>query len=228
MSPEIKLDIFFPANPAIKEELQSYFNDGNNLNTQALSLIIQRRFAPGTGADNLTEQLGSVGTGTATDLIFNQLNNVLSSLNLNFVDINIRSINDASASFKFFNDRIILNAGIVENSRSSTDNTIGFTTNVGREVEILGLIKKDGSLVGRIANKPPTIQSIFANPGIDPYKNITSIGMIYSQQFDTFAELMQKISGKYRKEQKKKAAEKQTKKINKDAILEKTEKSQNK
>ena len=228
LSPEIKLDIFFPANPAIKEELQSYFNDGNNLNTQALSLIIQRRFAPGTGADNLTEQLGSVGTGTATDLIFNQLNNVLSSLNLNFVDINIRSINDASASFKLFNDRIILNAGIVQNSRSSTDNTIGFTTNVGREVEILGLIKKDGSLVGRIANKPPTIQSIFANPGIDPYKNITSVGMIYSQQFDTFAELMQKISGKYRKEQKRKEAEKKTKKLNKEAILNETEKSQNK
>ena len=48
LKPDIKLDIFFPANPAIKEKLQSYFNDGNNLNTQALSLIIQRRFAPGT------------------------------------------------------------------------------------------------------------------------------------------------------------------------------------
>ncbi|RZK54948.1 MAG: translocation/assembly module TamB, partial [Pedobacter sp.] len=42
LQPDIKLDIFFPANPAKKEEFQSYFNDGNNLNTQALSLIIQR------------------------------------------------------------------------------------------------------------------------------------------------------------------------------------------
>ena len=95
-------------------------------------------------------------------------------------------------------------------------------------LSILGLIKKDGSLVGRVANKPPTIQSIFANPGIDPYKNITSIGMIYSKQFDTFAELMQKISGKYRKEQKRKEAEKKKKKLNKEAILNETEKSQNK
>lgn len=226
MKPDIKLDIFFPANPAIKDELQSYFNDGNNLNTQALSLIIQRRFAPGTGSENLSQQLGSVGTGTATDLIFNQLNNVLSSLNLNFVDINIRSFNEASASFKFFNDRIIVNAGITDISKSSIDNTIGFRNEIGREVEILGLIKKDGSLVGKIANKPPTIQSIFANPGINPYQNITSLGLIYNQQFDTFTELLQKISGKYRKEQKKKEAEREKQRVTKEAIINESKKVQ--
>mgnify|MGYP003582777948 FL=1 len=228
MKPDIKLDIFFPANPAIKDELQSYFNDGNNMNTQALSLIIQRRFAPGTGAENLSQQLGSVGTGTATDLIFNQLNNVLSSLNLNFVDINIRSFNEASLSAKFFNDRIIVNAGITDISKSSIDNTIGFRNEIGREVEILGLIKKDGSLVGKVANKPPTIQSIFANPGINPYQNITSIGLIYNQQFDTFTELLQKISGKYRKEQKKKEAEKEKQRLNKEAIINESKKNQKK
>ncbi len=226
MKPDIKLDIFFPANPAIKEELQSYFNDGNNMNTQALSLIIQRRFAPGSGAENLSQQLGSVGTGTATDLIFNQLNNVLSSLNLNFVDINIRSFNEASLSAKFFNDRIIVNAGITDISKSSIDNAIGFRNEIGREVEILGLIKKDGSLVGKVANKPPTIQSIFANPGINPYQNITSFGLIYNQQFDTFTELLQKISGKYRKEQKKKEAEKE--RLSKEAIINESKKKQRK
>ena len=226
MKPDIKLDIFFPANPAIKEELQSYFNDVNNMNTQALSLIIQRRFAPGAGSENLRQQLGSVGTGTATDLIFNQLNNVLSSLNLNFVDINIRSFNDASASFKFFNDRVILNAGITDISKSSIDNTIGFRNEIGGEVELQGLIKKDGSLIGKIANKPPTIQSIFANPGINPYQNITSFGLIYSQQFDTFTELLQKISGKYRREQKKKAAAQEKQRANKEAIIDKSKKNQ--
>ena len=142
------------------------------------------------------------------------------------MDINIRSINDASASFKFFNDRIILNAGIVDNSKSSTNTAIGFANSVGREVEILALIKKDGSLVGKIANKPPTIQSIFANPGIDPYKNITSLGLIYNQQFDTFAELMQKISGKYRKEQKRKELEQKNQKLNKEAIMIESKKTQ--
>lgn len=226
LQPDIKLDIFFPANPAIKEKLQSYFNDGNNLNTQALSLIIQRRFAPGTGKENLGQQLGSVGTSTASELIFNQFNNLLSSLNLNFVDINIRSFNEASASFKFFNDRIIVNAGIVDNTKSSTDYSVGlFKDNVGKEVEILGLIKKDGTLVGKLANKPPTQQSIFANPGVDPNANVTSLGLIYSQQFDSFREFLQKITGKYRREQKKKQEQAQKEKVNKEAILNESKKN---
>jgi hypothetical protein len=228
LQPDIKLDIFFPANPAIKEKLQSYFNDGNNLNTQALSLIIQRRFAPGTGRENLGQQLGSVGTSTASELIFNQFNNLLSSLNLNFVDINIQSLNEASASFKLLSDRIVLNLGIVDNNKAVTDYSLGlFKDNVGKEVEIVGLIKKDGTLVGKLANKPPTQQSIFANPGVDANANVTSIGLIYNQQFDTFKEFLRRISGKYRRDQKKKEAEQQKAKeqLNKDVILNESKKT---
>lgn len=226
MQPDIKLDIFFPSNPSIKEELQAYFNDSNNLNLQAFSLIIRRSFAPGSGKQNLGEQLSSGVASTATELLFNQFNNVLSSLNLDFVDINIRSLSEASASFKFFNDRVIVNAGVVDN-RSSSDLSLGFTkSNVGGEFELLGLIKKDGTLIGKIANKPPTQQSIFVNTGINPNTNVTSIGLIYSQQFDNFREFVQKVTGRYRKEQKKKLeeqkkSEKPKQSINKEAIIEK-------
>ncbi len=230
LKPDIKLDIFFPANPAVKEELQAYFNDGNNLNKQALSLIIQRRFAPGSGGkENLAQQLGSVGTSTATELIFNQINNLLSSLNLNFVDVNIRSFNEASASFRFFNDRVIVNAGIVDNGSINDFTPIGFNKdNVGREVEILGLIKKDGTLIGKLANKPPTQQSVFANPGVDQSLNVTSLGLIYNQQFDTFKEFFQKVTGKYRREQKKKAAEAEKLRLSKEAIINQSKKNQKK
>ncbi len=146
LKPDIKLDIFFPSNPAIKEELQTYFNDQNNLNLQAFSLIISRSFAPGNGEEDLGKQLTSGVTSTATELLFNQFNNVLSSLNLDFVDINIRSLSEANASFKFFNDRIVLNAGIVDR-QSTNDLSIGFDKNrVGSEVEILALIKKGWNL----------------------------------------------------------------------------------
>ena len=220
LKPDIKLDIFFPASPAVKEELQAYFNDGNNLDKQALSLIIQRSFAPGSGKENFAQQLGSVGTSTATELIFNQVNTLLSSLNLNFVDVNIRSFNEASASFKLFNDRVIVNLGIVDKESASDLTPIGFNkNNVGQEVEILGLIKKDGTLVGKLANKPPTQQSVFANPGVDPNTNVTSLGLIYNQQFDTFKEFLQKITGKYRRDQKKKAAENEKQRLSKEAIL---------
>jgi len=226
LQPDIKLDIFFPANPAIKEKLLSYFNDGNNLNTQALSLIIQRRFAPGSGQENIGQQLGSIGTSTATELLFNQFNNLLSALNLNFVDINVRSFNEASASFKLFDGRVILNAGIM-NTQNAND--LRFSKdNVGREVEILALIKKDGTLIGKLANKPPTQQSIFANPGIDQNTNVNSFGLIYSQQFDSFSEFIQKVTGKYKRDQKKKEAEKAKQLLNKDAIINESKKSQKK
>jgi hypothetical protein len=227
LQPDIKLDIFFPANPVIKEKLQSYFNDGNNLNTQALSLIIQRRFAPGSGKENLGQQLGSVGTSTATELLFNQFNNLLSALNLNFVDINIKSLNEGSASVKLFDGRIIINAGIIDTKSTNDLSPIGFSKgNVGHEVEILALIKKDGTLVGKLANKPPTQQSIFVNPGTD--QNLNSLGLIYSQQFDSFNEFLQKITGKYKREQKKKAAEKAKLTIDKEAIMNESKKNQKK
>lgn len=229
LKPDIKLDIFFPANPGIKEELQGYFNDINNLNRQAFSLIIQRRFAPGTGKENLGEQLGNVGKSTAYELLFNQFNNLLSSLNLTFVDINIQNT-EASASIKLLNDRIVVNAGIVDNTKTGSENySFGRFNNVGKEVEIVGLIRKDGTLIGKVANKPPTIQSVFANPGIDQDQNVNSLSLIYSQQFDTFREFVQKISGKYRRDQKKKEAEKANKeKLDKEAILNETKKANEK
>ncbi|WP_285054323.1 translocation/assembly module TamB domain-containing protein [Pedobacter ginsengisoli] len=225
LKPDIKLDIFFPSDPSIKEEMQSYFNDDNNRNLQALSLIIRRSFAPGTGKEDLGKQLTSGVASTATELLFNQFNNVLSSLNLDFVDINIRSLSEANASFRFFNNRVILNAGIVDKASTSDLSPIGFTSNnVGGEVELLTLIKKDGTLVGKLANKPQTQQYKFANIN-NQNNNVTSLGLIYTQQFDSFQEFLQRITGQYKKVEKKKAdAKKPTRaasknSINKEAVI---------
>ncbi|RZK81334.1 MAG: translocation/assembly module TamB [Pedobacter sp.] len=208
LQPDPKLDIFFPSNPAIKEEMQAYFSDDNNRNLQALSLIIRRSFAPGTGREALGRQLTSGVASTATELLFNQFNNVLSSLNLDFVDINIRSLSEANASFRLFNDRVILNAGIADRQSANDLSPIGFTrNNVGGEVEVLTLIKKDGTLVGKLANKPPTQQNNFFNVGNSQNNNVTSLGLIYTQQFDSFREFLQKISGQYKKTQRQKDSE---------------------
>jgi TamB, inner membrane protein subunit of TAM complex len=223
LKPDIKLDINFPAQPSIKEELQTYFSDQNNLNLQAFSLIIRRSFAPGNGGQSIGNQLSSTATSTATELVFNQFNNVLSSLNLNFVDLNVRSLSEANASFKFFNDRLIINAGIVDRNSLNDFTVIDFSKdNVGREVEALFLIKKDGSLTVKAANKPPTQQSIFLNSGISSTANVTSFGLVYTQQFDTFKEFIQKISGAYRRNLKRKQGDtpvKTNKSINKEAII---------
>nr|WP_199156027.1 translocation/assembly module TamB domain-containing protein [Pedobacter sp. ASV2] len=222
LKPDIKLDINFPSQPAIKEELQTYLSDQNNLNLQAFSLIIRRSFAPGNGGESIGNQLGSTVQSTATELVFNQFNNVLSSLNLNFVDLNVKSLSEANASFKFFNDRLIVNAGIVDRNSLNDFTVIDFSkNNVGSEVEALFLIKKDGSLTGKLANKPPTQQSIFLNSGISPTANVTSLGLLYTQQFDTFKEFLQKLSGAYRRNLKRKQSQqpKANKSISKEVII---------
>ena len=208
LQPTIKLDINFPSQPSVKERLQTYLSDVNNVNLQAFSLIIRRSFAPGNGGESFGNQIGSTVTKTATELVFNQFNNVLSSLNLNFVDLNVRSLSEANASFKLFNNRLIINAGIVDRNSVNDLSLIDFSkNNVGSEVEALFLIRKDGSLVGKLSNKPPTQQSIFLNSGLNPNANVTSFGLVYAQQFDTFKEFIQKISGAYRKNLKRKQAE---------------------
>ncbi|MBC7418815.1 MAG: translocation/assembly module TamB domain-containing protein [Pedobacter sp.] len=208
LQPTIKLDINFPSQPSVKERLQTYLSDVNNVNLQAFSLIIRRSFAPGNGGESFGNQIGSTVSKTATELVFNQFNNVLSSLNLNFVDLNVRSLSEANASFKLFSNRLIINAGIVDRNSINDLSLIDFSkNNVGSEVEALFLIKKDGSLIGKLANKPPTQQSIFLNSGINPNANVTSFGLVYAQQFDTFKEFIQKISGVYRRNLKRKQAE---------------------
>ncbi|WP_457269697.1 translocation/assembly module TamB domain-containing protein [Pedobacter sp. UYEF25] len=208
LQPTIKLDINFPSQPSVKERLQTYLSDVNNVNLQAFSLIIRRSFAPGNGGESFGNQIGSTVSKTATELVFNQFNNVLSSLNLNFVDLNVRSLSEANASFKLFSNRLIINAGIVDRNSVNDLSLIDFSkNNVGSEVEALFLIKKDGSLIGKLANKPPTQQSIFLNSGINPNANVTSFGLVYAQQFDTFKEFIQKISGAYRRNLKRKEAE---------------------
>jgi len=173
--------------------------------------------------------LSSGVASTATELLFNQFNNVLSSLNLDFVDINIRSLSEASASFRFFDNRVTVNAGVVDRRSTNDLSPIGFSSsNVGGEVEVLALIRRDGTLVGKLANKPPTIQSVFQNTGINANTNVTSLGLIYSQQFDNFREFVQKVTGEYRRNQKRKEAEKQNnaskQSVNKDAITEEQKK----
>ncbi|MNZ94523.1 hypothetical protein D3C78_1136340 [compost metagenome] len=67
-------------------------------------------------------------------------------------------------------------------------------------------------MVGKLANKPPTQQSIF-NTGINQNTNVTSVGLIYTQQFDSFKEFLQKITGKNRRDEKKKKEESEKKAV---------------
>jgi hypothetical protein len=205
MTPNISFDINFPADAYIKDELQSYLSDVNNTNQQALSLIVRRSFAEGSGGN-----LGTAATSTfisaGTELFFNQLNTILTqSLNLNFVDLNIRSLNDASASFRLLNDRLILTGGVTDRTNGSGNfsefNVIRGGNTVARDVEALYLIKKNGDLVLRASNKINN-RNFLNNLSNDEY--VSAIGLVYRKDFDDFNELLSFLLGKQRKEERNK------------------------
>lgn len=203
LKPDISFDINFPADAYVKDELQTYFTDENNTNQQALSLIVRRSFAPGTGTD-LGQEINSAFLSAGTELAFNQLNNILSqTLNLNFVDLNIRSLNEASASFRFLNDRLILTGGVTDRRSEINDfNVIG--NSVARDVEALYLLRKDGSLVLRASNRLNN-RNFLSLGSNDEY--ISAIGLVYRQDFDTLTEYLKILLGQKRREERRRQQE---------------------
>lgn len=187
LHPEIGFNIAFPIDSYVKDELQSYFSDANNINQQALSLIVRRSFAPGTGSDFTTE-INNTVLSAGTELAFNQLNNIISqSLNLNFVDFNIRSLNEASASIRLWNNRLILTGGVTDR-RSSVNDLNVFGNQVATDAELIYLIRRNGNLMFRASNRLNNRN--FLNPN-DEY--ISALGLVYRQEFDNFGEFARRM-----------------------------------
>ncbi len=195
--PDISFDLNFPSDAKIKDELQSYFNDVNNKNTQALSLIVRRSFSPNTGSVNV-QAVNSTLFSAGTELFFNQLNNILAqSLNLTFVDLNIRSLNEASASVRLLKDRLVITGGVTDRRAELNDlNVIG--SSVARDVELLYLIRKDGSLSARASNRLNNRN--FLNPD---QEYISALGLVYRQDFENLGEFLRALVGKRRSEERR-------------------------
>ncbi len=188
MRPDITFGLNFPNDPYVKDELQSYLSDANNVNQQALSLIVRRSFTPGSASD-FSRELNNTLLSAGTELAFNQLNNIIAqSLNLNFVDLNIRSLNDASASVRLFNDRLIFTGGVTD--RRNLNDLNVFSDRVVTDAELLYLIRKDGRLVLRGSNRlnSRNFLPITLN---DNY--VSAVGLVYRQEFYTFQEFFRRL-----------------------------------
>lgn len=194
--PTIAFGLNFPQDPYVNDELQSYLSDANNVNQQALSLIVRRSFIPGSSSD-FSRELNSTLLSAGTELAFNQLNNFIAqSLNLNFVDFNIRSLNDASASFRFFNDRLVFTGGITDRRDQQLNDLNVFSNRVATDAELLYLIRRDGRLVLRGSNRLNT-RHFLLNP-TDEY--ISALGLIYRQEFNNFGDFFLRILSRRRSE----------------------------
>lgn len=199
--PDITFDLSFPQNPYIKDRLQSYLSDLNNVNQQALSLIVRRSFTPNSTSE-IGKEVNSTLLSAGTEIAFNQLNNIISqSLNVNFFDLNIRSFNDASASVRLLNDRLILTGGITDRTNYQANDLTFFREGITTDAELTYRLRKDGNLILRAYNRPYTRNFLIRmNDG----EYISAFGVVYRQEFDTFSEFWRKMwNWGYRKEKTK-------------------------
>lgn len=189
IQPDISFDLNFPQEPYIKDELQGFLSDMNNVNQQALSLIVRRSFTPATTSE-FGREVNNTLISAGTEIAFNQLNVILAqSLNLDFFDINIRSFNDASASFRFFDDRLVLSGGITDRRNLQLTDLAFFSDRVATDAELTYKLLKDGSLLFRANNRLNT-RNFLLNPQ-DEY--VSAIGLVYRQDFDRIQELWRKL-----------------------------------
>lgn len=207
IKPNIDFNFNFPTEPNIKDDLATYLSDINNRNQQALSIIVRRNFAPGTGNSLTNEAVQTLGSAVS-EFAFNKLNSLISQSNIKNFDLNIRSYNDLSASVRLFNERLRINGSLFTNSGSGDiynfNNNLfssGFN-NLTKDFEASYLIRPDGDLRARFSYKALNTTTI--NTYIDGFtaQYVNGVGLVYQRDFDTIGEFFRNIFGNRRRRQR--------------------------
>lgn len=200
--PTIDFDFNFPTDPSIKDDLGQYLTDYNNRSQQALSVIVRRQFASGYGS-NIQDQVRQTATDAASEVLFNQINNIIAQSNIKNVDLSFRSLSDASASVRLFNERLfftgsLYNTNLSNNLFGSGGTTALFNSNLNnytKDFQMDYLLKKDGRLRARYSYRvlnATTLDNITTNnQGNIQYVN--GVGLVYQRDFDTFGEFLRAI-----------------------------------
>jgi hypothetical protein len=197
--PTIDFDFSFPTEPNIKDDLATYLSDINNRNQQALSIIVRRNFAPGTG-NSLTNEAFETASSAVSEFAFNKLNSLISQSNIKNVDLNIRSYNDASASVRLFNERLRLNGSLFTNSGSGSvynlnNNLFSNSNNLTKDFEASYLIRPDGDLRARYSYRVLNTTTLNTYIGSDGFtaQYVNGVGLVYQRDFDTVGEFFRNM-----------------------------------
>ena len=205
LQPNIDFDFNFPLDPSIKDDLSTYLSDNNNRSQQALSIIVRRQFSNGANSNLTNQVLGTAGEAVS-EFAFNKLNSFISQSNIKNIDLNIRSFNDFSTSYRY-KDRLVLTGSLFNTSVGTNSGTAGGTNSfinstgffnsnfnqLTKDFEAQYLIRKDGNLSARYSYRAlnsTTLNTLYNQFGI---QYVNGIGLIYQRDFDTFGEFIRNI-----------------------------------
>lgn len=213
LNPQIDFNLNFPNNSGYKTELQGYLDDKDNEAQQVINLVVRNSFnsnsSSGIGIDNQT----LIGSGL--ELGFSKLQNIVSqTLGVKNLDFNLRSLSEFGIGYSFFDNRLKVQGNFVNNKYNNdyfNNNVFNSSFNdLTRDAQMTYDIKKDGSLVGKIFNRPSNRD--FFNLNSDLY--INGLGLVYVQEYDTFKEFIQNTFGRGKKkteDEEKEESENRTK-----------------
>jgi hypothetical protein len=204
LSPEITFDIDIPTVDAgVRQQVMSYINTDAEMNRQVFSLLILNSFVTppqltggGTGPD-----VASAGFANTSELLSNQLSNMLSKISNDFdIGVNYRPGDEISKeelgvalSTQLFDDRLSIDGNLgVNNNNQNTNNIVG-------DVNVDYKITDDGKFRIKAFNKANDNNLIYTS---GPYTQ--GVGVLYREEFDTIGQLYKRYLGTIRERKKNK------------------------
>ncbi|UOE48996.1 translocation/assembly module TamB [Mucilaginibacter sp. SMC90] len=198
LQPNIDFDFNFPTDPSVKDDLATYLADANNRSQQAISIIVRRNFT--SNSNNLTNQVLGTAGEAVSEFAFNKLNSLISQSNIKYFDLNIRSFNEASASLRFYGDRLTFNGSLFSNNGSNdifnNNNSNLFNqrfNNLTKDFEALYKIRRDGNLTARYSYRALNNVTLSSLTDVLAPQYVNGFGLVYQRDFDTFGEFIRNI-----------------------------------
>lgn len=211
LSPEINFDVGLPTVDAgTRQTVLSYINSEAETNRQVFSILILNSFVTPYQLSNsgAGPGVGDAAAANSTELLSNQLSNMLSKISNDFdVGVNYRPGDDISKdelevalSTQLFNDKLTIDSNLGVNGNNNTGGNNNANNIVG-DVNIEYKLTDDGKVRIKTFNKSNDNNQIYS-PG--PYTQ--GVGVFYREEFDTVKELLRRyldvITGKKRKNKK--------------------------
>jgi hypothetical protein len=196
------------ATDPVAARIRSINQNEQELNNQVLALLIAGQFFPANNAA-LTGLLGSTGANSLTEVLSNQLNNMLSQLidNVNLgISYRNRSnlINTGTPSrqgdlavvgnVSLFNNRLLIDGKLGSNTIQTSNSAA-----LAGEIMLEYLLTSDGAVRMKAFNR---LDDRILNNADSNYRY--GVGMSITENYDTLPDLWMKIKSRFRKEKKDK------------------------
>ncbi len=207
-NPRLDFTINIPdLDPTTQSRVESALNTQDKIQKQLLALLISNNFLPDEQS-GITTSSSSMLYSNVTEIMANQLNNILQKLNIP-VDFGLdyqqnssgTDIFDVALSTALFNNRVLVN-GTIGNRQYNSSNTSGS--------EVVGDLDIDVKI-----DKPGSFRLNLFSHSADQYTNYldnsqrNGVGLTYQKEYDSFGEFIRNIFRSRKKRQEIEAARQQ-------------------